>query len=572
MTSRQKRLWIFAGIFLFIVIIVLVGINSYLGFKIKEAIGTEINNNPDSTLIINYSDIDINIYTGFIRINDLVIEPGNEKTNSFHQGNIKSLFSIKIASFSVSGVHVLDFLTEEELKIGKVKVKDADIDIIVNNSLKAVNPNENKGTLQIFSGKLKGISVKKILLKDINLTVSDIKKEKDPYIKLNSLSISINGVNVDSTTIRNPIPASFESIIVETKEFIYSAPEYYSMNFSGLNFTLQDSTLKIANFQLKPKYSRTVYNKKISYENDLFDISTKAVIIHRIGLQSFISNKELNIPLIEVIHPDIDIYRNKRLPDAPYKYKPLLGSLIKKIPIPVLIDTLKIENGKLVYGELHQHRDTPGEVEFNKLDIIGYNITNQKAQTSLHPEMRLDINALFMGKAKLQVNFKFDQSKANDYFTVRGEMGRINATEINRVSESMMMVKIKSGDIKKASFNFTANDDESNGILKLDYKNLSVDVLKREKNKKYITLSLFANGLIKHNNTPEGKKYKTGLIRFSRNKNKALPNYLWKSIQSGLVSIIASVAESKEQKEIQKAEKEEKKKNKKEKNKKKGKK
>ena len=558
-TKRKKRFWIIIGVILIVLVIILAGINSYLGLKIKNVIKSKINNNPDSTLIINYGDIDVNIYTGFIRINDLIIEPGKKKTDNFEEGKLKSIFSLKVKTFSISGVNILNYLNTKKAQVGKIKVKDADINILVNQSLKSDKPEKPKAALNILSKELQGVSVKEILFKNINLRVSDIKNKEEPFTKLNSLSISIKGVNLDSTTINNSLPVTYKSIVVKTEEFVYSAPKFYSINFSNLNFSMQDSTLEIANFQFEPKYSKAEYDKRTAFENDLFNIKTDAIIIHRLGIHGFIADKKLNIPSLEILMPVIDIYRNKRIADPPYKFKPLLVSLIKKIPIAVLLDTLKIKKGNLVYGELHEHRDTPGEVEFTNLYMTGYNITNQEEQISLHPDFRLDVTAMLMGKAKLQVDFKFDLSTTSDFFTVKGNLGRIDATEINRVSESMMMVKIKSGIIHKASFSFSANNDQSNGELILDYENLAIEVEKQDAHKKYKVLSAIANEIMNKNNMPENKKYKTGVILYDRNKNKAIPNYLWKSIQSGLVSIIATVAETKEQKEIQKAIKEEKK-------------
>ena len=552
MTKKRKRILIIAGGILIVFIIVLAGVNSYFGYKIKNLIKAKINENPDSTLAISYSSINVNIYTGLIRINDLLIEPGKKKTERFRNGELKSIFSLKLKSFRVSGIDILGFMTKKKLHIGKITIKDADINLIVNNALKTDKLEIRRDTLDIFSEKIKGITINEINFKDIDLRVSDIKQEKDPFIKLNSLSISLMGVKVDSTTINNSIPASYNSFALQTRKFVYNKPKFYSIIYSGLNFNMKDSTLNISDFQLKPKYSKASFDKRIPYETDLFDIKTKAIIINRIGILSFLSNKELNIPSMEILDPNIDIYRNKRITDPPYKYKPLLVTLIKKISVPILLDTLKIKNGKLIYGELHEYRDKPGEVEFSNLNINGYNITNRKKQIALHPIFRLDVSSKLMGKANFQVNFRFDQSKTNDFFTVDGEMGRIIATEINRVSESMMRMKIKSGVIHKASFHFWANNDQSKGELIMDYENLKIEVMKVDERKSYKALSAIANGVMNNHNIPGKKKYKTGLIHFSRDKNKAIPNYLWKSIQSGLVSIMASVAESKDQKEIRK--------------------
>ncbi len=565
-SRKQKRLWIIGGSVVLIIAIVLAGVNSYLGIKIKTVIESQINKNPESDYSIHYDNIGVNIYTGSFHIKDLIIEPRKEKKDSLTLHEKQSSFSLKIKSFKINRVDIFDFLETKKLKVKNIKINDIDFELLIDKSTKQVKDKKNHEPLNILTKDFRGVLVNNIHLNNLSLKITDVNKPDKPILDLHSLSFAITNVLLDSTTVVNPIPVSMESLNLKTKEFVYNSMDYYTISASGFDFILKDSTLKISNFKFVPKYSKAEYNKKIKYENDLFSIKTKEIILHDIHLHKLIFKKMLYSPSLEIVNPDIDIYRDKRLPDAPYKYKPLLASAIKKIPIPFIIDTLIIKKGKLLYGEMQNVTNKPGEIIFNDLFISAYNLTNNAKQISQSPQMQLDLSAKLMGEAKLNVNFQFDLDKTGDYFSVKGKLGKINGKKLNKMVENLLLVRIQSADIHSVSFYFTANDNQATGEMKMDYENLKIKVLKQEKGKEYKTLSFLANGLILKNNIPASPKYKTGIIHFNRDKNKALPNYLWKSIQSGLVSIVAPVAESKEQKEIRKGKQEKKTKKKRKRN------
>jgi len=82
-------------------------------------------------------------------------------------------------------------------------------------------------------------------------------------------------------------------------------------------------------------------------------------------------------------------------------------------------------------------------------------------------------------------------------------------------------------------------------------------------------MSWVAGGVVRHKNKSDAGKYIIGNIRFERRKDKAIVNFLWNSVKTGLISIVAPIAdqtkkaEKQEQKEGNKEQRKSKKKGKK---------
>jgi len=334
----------------------------------------------------------------------------------------------------------------------------------------------------------------------------------------------------------------------------------HKTDFKALDINILKRSITLRNITLTPRepFSDNQNNNKIKYETDLFTVSADKLKVNGIELSNIIKGKDFSISSLEILKPNIKISRDKTLPDKPYKYKPLIASLIKKIPLTFFIDSILIRDLELSYYEKLHVSGNYGEVNFDQLYLSAYNITNDSGRLSTNQYLDIDVKGRIMKEGAFDLNLTFDLLSKNDYLTAQGQVGPISGTAFNKMTKELIHLEIKKGDIKNTEFNFTANDDLSQGELILIYENLSVEILKSKKeNKQSKFLTFVSNTAIKNTNFPDDPHYRTGIIYFKRDKNKALPNYLWKSIRSGLVSIIAPLAESKEQHNIYKQSKKE---------------
>ena len=88
------------------------------------------------------------------------------------------------------------------------------------------------------------------------------------------------------------------------------------------------------------------------------------------------------------------------------------------------------------------------------------------------------------------------------------------------------------------TFNFTGTDNVSTGWMEFYYSGLDAVVLKKNHDPQWGFISTMANTLILSNNPVEGKAPKIVSIGYERDKNKGLINYVWKTIQSGLLHTV----------------------------------
>ncbi len=582
--SRGKKILIgFGVIFVILLFIISFGASIFISNLLQNKIESKINENPEIPYNVVVGDINVGIFSGSLKLRNITITPKQSITDSLSSGTIKSLFKGNIKIIQIADASYVRFFKERKLIIRKVTVRGADLTALKNKNAKKTE-NKKPGSTGVrespFSDRFNGLKIREFELEDINYTELDFNKQKDTLFYFRSLSVNIEDILFNEQTYTNQIPITFDGISVNVEHLSEKSMKFYELSTTGIDLNMADTIIVVNNFRFLPKYSRKEYNRRLKYENDLFSIKTKSVTFNGLDLDELLSFKSgIELNSIVVQSPDIVIYRDKNLPDPPYKYHPLLAGLIKKIPVPFIADSVLIKDGNLVYAEKQKHTETPGKVSFTKMNITIGNVTNNPDRLAKNHFMPIDIEAKLYGKGDMTVRMDIDLTSNNESYNAKGRLGPMKASAFNKMTKELILAEITSGDIKGVQFNFSADDNVSNGEIIVNYQNLKVNLIKgKDTTKKAKFMSFVAGGALNKNNMPGDKKYRTGIVNFERVKGKGFPNYLWKSVMSGLVSIIAPIGENKNQRKKSKAikkedknqKKENKKKNRKNKNKKKG--
>ena len=569
-SKTKKVLTIISIIFFLLILAIFFGTNSYVESIVKNKLDTQLNENQSSLYHISYEDLNLNILTGSVSIKKIAIIPTDSAIQLVDSGFMRNVAWTHVERFKIKRLKIFDFIADKNLDISKVIVENAKTEFLINPDVKKPEKKKKEPSDKLFPNVLNRVSIRDFEFINATFLLSKTLQTDEYLFEIDSLSIKVKDVFLDSSTVGNPIPLNFSDININTKYFALKSMKYYSISTSGIGFNIQDTTLTLNEFKLIPKYSRDEYNKQIQYNNDWFSISTEKVVLNGLSLSEIEKSESINFNSVIIYKPVIEIYRDKRLPDAPFKKKKLITSMVKSIPLNIDIDTLKVLDGKLVYEEMLDLTDKPGKIFFDPLFLTAYNVTNDSILIAKNAHLQIDLKGKIMGESNLNATLDFRLDRNDDYFTAKGKLNAISGTAFNAMIESLLLVEILSGDVHSAAFDFSANDDISNGTLDLVYENLKVNVLKQKQpDRKSTAWSWIANGFVDKNNLPDHPKYRTGTIRFERRKDKAIVNYLWNSVKTGIISIVAPIAdknrkaEKKEQREATKKEKEEKRKSKK---------
>lgn len=515
MKYSNKFLAIALGICLAVAIFFLLG-NYLLSRKIEQ----KIRQNEPAGFQLKHVEVESNVLTGEINLENIELV---DSAGDSH---------IQIPNIRVKGIKLLAILTKNIIALKKVMVVNPSVTLAFTNEKSSANKKmDNTKSKQAFRiGEFQVDNAQITLLKKNNANVDTV------------FSTSL-GIGIDE--IRNtkrPQPYMFKDLSFKNLTLNLTHGNYrfknklYAFEYDTLRFNSEDNELRVQQAHILTRYGRYdvahVYGSQIDY----LDILIPEFKLARIQLNDLLNGRALIFKKTRIMDMQVDAFRDKRLPFPDKPDTKLIMQMIRELPIPLHIDSVQIENATIAYAERVEKSDDEGMVKFHKvqanlscLSVIDSLITQK---TTMHAE------ALVMGKGHLTVDFVFPNPKFPVSNYVSGRLGPMKIGNFNSVLVENASIRVKTGMVKQVAFNFTYNNDHSQGDLAFEYNSLEVEILKKKDNSNKKIQSFLTNKLILHDENIRGtNSYRAGIISFERDKKKSIFNYWWKSILSGIKSI-----------------------------------
>jgi len=540
------------------VVISVVAVGVYFSYdywlekELKYQLSEIINKKPSNLYEYSFNKLNIHLMDGSVDLIGISIIPTSAGYDSLNKetNGIRFLVRINMDKIEMNGFEITEFLTTGVITVESLIVSEPKFEYIFHPRKKQTKHSSPLNTL--FTDKFKEANLGQLLIKDASVSILDNTKSA-PAININNLTFELTKAHIDSITMLRFSPFDYEDIKITAGGISIDASKDFSVESDSLIFSAINESIAIRNFQLKPKFSQKNFTKRYAFQKQWFAIKLSKLVLKRIDFNEFIKSGTVNIGKIEILSPNVALYKDKSRPLAPFKKKLLPATAIKSIPWTIGIDTILIKDGYIAINETSSLTGSDSHLTFEELNGLLNNFSNSEDVNQMN-KMSLNVSTMVMGKAQTSLNIVFDLSSKIDQFKVNGTIGKVEGAIFNSVLEPMMGVKVTSGTMNKIDFTFTSNDTLSTGTLDANYDGIKIEVLNTDttKHRKKGFMSLAANTVVKSNNNRTQGNYMQGIINTSRVLDKDMWPYLWHSIQSGLVSTLVPITNSKEIKQKQK--------------------
>lgn len=297
--------------------------------------------------------------------------------------------------------------------------------------------------------------------------------------------------------------------------------------------------LEIKNLTIRSPYPIEDYKTVNEYHTDWIEAKIGTIRLVAFDYEQFIKNRKFHASSLEIDTATVDVYRDKTLPDPPFNVKPLVATLLRSLEADIKLDTIYLRKINIAYREKTDASETPGIIRFQDLYSTGYNLTNDSATLQENSLFTLDALSFVMGQNQVEANIIFHLDREDDFFTFAGEMKPFDITILNPMLSGLLPADIKSGEVKKLTFQFQATDHKATGEVDFQYDDLVLNVYKEaDDEKKSLLGTLAANVAIRSKNLEDQRTYRKGTIDFERNQDRFIFNYWWNSLKSGVTDVI----------------------------------
>lgn len=301
------------------------------------------------------------------------------------------------------------------------------------------------------------------------------------------------------------------------------------------------NSIEITGLVIKSPYLLEDYKTVNTHHADWIRASISRIRLDKFDYERLIEDKEFSASLITIDSAMVRVYRDKTLPDPPYKYKPLPASLLRKIEASVNVDTLILNRVNIQYEERTKHSSQPGKITIENLSAKCFHLTNDSARLAVDPYFTVDAKSTVLKEADVQANIRFDLTSMQDEFQMSATVGAFNAIVLNNIITGVLPAKITDGKVKGINMEFDGNDDRAVGTIDFQYEEMKFDLLGDDQSKFKSWLATAAGkAVVRKDNLQTNNNYQKGTISFDRRKDRFIFNYWWNSLKSGVVDVMMS--------------------------------
>ncbi len=483
---------------------------------------------------VNIKSALINTKEGDIKIQNISLNPTSHS-------------SLDIPEIRISGLDPEILAHEKRLVMDSLIIRNPSADLDLRKQPDQQDENTNPGIPSITS--------KYFLLDHGRFSVTKQGLNHAQPLSIGDIVFAVDDLSIDSTTTMSSLPELLPSSSLSTSQIAITTPDsLYEFRVAGIDYDGETNEFIIHNILLDPLYSRSQFQRHITYQKDWLDLHIDEIRLKNMDQRKMIEEDYLELEEIEIVNLNLDTHRDKRLPIEPDVQRPLPQEMLMNIDQPFFINKVRIKNGFVSHSEFSESGTRPGNIFFRDIDAELKNISNDRNRLALNSIMTFNSRGVMMNTGNFDVTVDFDLLDAGQFFFFQGTLNDMDLTELNRLLEHTAFVRIRDGYNKHVTFNFEANEDYAIGDMKFYYDDLKIRVLNPddEGNKGHgaSIKSFFANTFVVSKKNPHLLFVREGDIFHHRDGSKAIFNYWAKALLSGVVSSIGAKNNKKEIKKL----------------------
>ena len=517
MERKYKKLGIIVSFLFAAIMIITIIANSIIERRIVKI----FDKLPES-IKFEYSEIDANIWSGKLKLISANIEILGETTD-------KTILEAKLKSLHIDDLGYWDFLFNNKISVGTIAVNDLIAKYRYNPMVK--KHDYKSGTLDRIK---QIINVEKLSVNNADILITNHESDST-LLSVPKLNFELKNFIFDPKKKVKSI--AYDDFKLNTKNFMLAINPYENVFVDDIHIT--DTKAIIKNLKLKTKYSRPELSTIVQFERDHYNMTIKEVILADMNFGNNEFDKfYFNSNKVTFKTPIAEIYRDKLLVDD-LTYKPLYGKMLRDLDFILGFKSVEIIDGKISYLEKVKATEKAGQLDFSTMNVTMSNLGNAYG----NEKTSIKLNSIFMENSPLKIDWNFKVADTTDQFMLKADLGFLNAKQMGQFMKPNLNIEL-TGDLKQTYFTISGDPRVSRIDLKVKYDDFKILILKSNGKEKNKLLSGLVNLFVSKDSEDEKQNYRYGQSdNVERNTNKSVFNFVWKNMQSGLLSAMAGDGE-----------------------------
>ena len=449
----------------------------------------------------------------------------------------RNTFTIKGPKISFSGFDFDSAINDGEFQFSHIEAASPDIFISVGNDMKddTLDFRQDLDLYPYVEHLVNQIRVGRLDITNVDFQLTRQQK----IFSHNQINLSFNHIMIGENMPPKGLLNASEFMVSTGGLSSRSKDNLYEYSIDSLIYKSTSQSVFLKNIDVRPLIPRERFPLQDGYQRDVARLNIDYARLTGMNERRWLREQVLDAALLEIGPLNADIYRNKRFPFK-HNRKPLWPQdLIRELDQKFVFDSVKLMPSNIRYSELTPISDEPGFIEFNRLILTGGRLTNIENIRRQSDPFRLNAKAQLYGQGLLSVQFSFNLADENNTHTAKGFMEHMNLSPLNHILTKSEPIAVENGKLQRLEFDLTFNNKASVGEMYAGYNDLKIAVLNfsgPEVQKDRFT-SFLANTLKVNSNSSGQSKV---LIAHQRDEERSIIHFWWKSLFSGIKSIIGA--------------------------------
>ncbi|WP_373397613.1 hypothetical protein V8V91_24180 [Algoriphagus halophilus] len=167
------------------------------------------------------------------------------------------------------------------------------------------------------------------------------------------LNLEIKDLQSDSALIKKDIPFTLESLVANLKNIQYAVNSDQLLKVEELTYHSQENSMVFKGIGFTYNSGLLGALSQTDIQKDLIEFEVKELKLTHIDTKSSIyGDLSLIAGLATIDSLELIDLRDKNKPRPSEPVKPMFEGIIEKIPFPLRLDTIRIQNSKISYQEI----------------------------------------------------------------------------------------------------------------------------------------------------------------------------------------------------------------------------
>jgi hypothetical protein len=502
------------------------GVAFYFGIKwVNKNLESLINSDPERAYNINFQTVDFNYFTRVIFISGVKITPVGPQKGVFVEGEVEQV--------ELNKLDLVSLFLNKELALKELVFFKPEFVIYV----PVENPDQEKageGLKNLFGDILSRGKIENFKLGQAEVRMMQNGEQTGNLRNFNVLATELS---TDSLKVNYPIPFDYGRILISIDSVGHRFTNGHILKTGKIEFDTQSQELKIIAPSLKYAEGRREASTRREFQVDVVEMELDSMVFSGLEATSNLySDLDIRAVKLEVSGLILDDFRNKHIPRPPDEVKPLFQGLVKKISFPLKLDTLRLINGAISYGELVPDKDEDWKFQLDHINGDLINVTSIPEYQARVGHVDANFTAKIDGAGSMTIDI--DVPYVRDEFELKVGLTDFPLAKINEILGPLMNGRIETGDLVKLELEMHADSMKSVNRFRFDYTDLKMEIFRKGSQKKNRLMSVITNIMLNQSNLPGEKKYITSAHTTDRHRYRGPFHLIWKSTKEGILQIV----------------------------------